>query len=83
MNNHETLKLLSEVYEYYSDDMIKHWILNYASTKTCGKDGSHIVQDPVKDLENPIGVNILVTPELKEILDSEIGEDPYLENNSL
>jgi hypothetical protein len=36
MKNHETLKLLSEVNEYYSDVKIKHWIINYASTKTCG-----------------------------------------------
>ncbi|KAI3655215.1 hypothetical protein MP638_002674, partial [Amoeboaphelidium occidentale] len=35
--------LLSEVNEHYSDDKIKRWILNYASTKTCGKDGIHIV----------------------------------------
>jgi hypothetical protein len=83
MNNHETLKLSSEVNEYYSDVKIKHWILDYASTKTWGKDGIHIVKDPKEDPENPIDVDILVTAELKEILDSEIGEDPYLENNLL
>jgi hypothetical protein len=41
------------------------------------------VKDPKEDPENPIDVDILVTAELKEILDSEIGEDPYLENNLL
>jgi hypothetical protein len=41
------------------------------------------LQDPEEDLENPIDVDLLVTSELKEILDSEIGEDPYLENNLL
>ncbi|KAI3656424.1 hypothetical protein MP638_000629, partial [Amoeboaphelidium occidentale] len=41
------------------------------------------LQDPEEDLENPTDVDLLVTSELQEVLDSEIGDDPYLENNLL
>ncbi|KAI3655303.1 hypothetical protein MP638_006250, partial [Amoeboaphelidium occidentale] len=41
------------------------------------------LQDPEEDPENPTDVDLLVTSELQEVLDSEIGDDPYLENNLL
>ncbi|KAI3655539.1 hypothetical protein MP638_005156, partial [Amoeboaphelidium occidentale] len=41
------------------------------------------LQDPEEDPENPTDVDLLVTSELQEVLDFEIGDDPYLENNLL